>query len=217
LFAAGFAAVGATPLAAALTEGVLQAMTITKMKLATAALLAVALVSGVGGLLAAGEADADAPVGMVKAVDPAKNELVVQVARGGKKVDQVFALPKGVPVVVGGKPAKLVDLRPGMRVGLNMGKDRKGVVAVNQLVQAKGADEKDKGDGQNGNKDDGQKGDGQNGNKDDGEKGNKDDGQKGDGQNGNKDDGEKGDGKKDGKAAAGGKAVPKVPVVARKR
>jgi RNA polymerase sigma factor (sigma-70 family) len=207
LFAAGFAAAGVTtPLAAALTEGTLQAMLMTRSHWTTAALVAVAIfVSGVGGLvLSARGAEGDAPDGVIKAIDPVKNRLVVQIVRDGKKAEKAFALPKGVPVVVAGKAANLRDLKPGMRVGLNMGKGGKGIVGIRQFVQAKG-DEKDKGDGQNGQKDDGQKGQ-----KDDGQKGNKDDGQKG--QN---DDGNKGDGKND----AAVKAAPKGrgPIVVRKR
>ena len=76
--------------------------------------------------------------GVVKVVDPKANTITVVVNQKGKPVEKVFALPKDVPVVLGGKPAKLGDLKPGMKVGVVIGKDKKGVVGIKQVNEPNG-------------------------------------------------------------------------------
>lgn len=216
LFAAGQTTTGAISAnAVTLTEGVLRAMMISKLKTAVAILFAACLaVAGVGLALSSPAADgqeqkkAEQPVqpppkkedpkkadpkaapkvdpkngnggnggnqknqnddgqknqnddgqknqnddgqqdqGVVKAVDPNANTITVVVARQGKPVEQVYALPKDVPVTLGGKPAKLADVKPGMKVGVTLGKDKKGVIGIKQVNEP---------NGQNNNNDDGQK------------------------------------------------------------
>lgn len=86
--------------------------------------------------------------GVVKAVDPNANTITVVVTQQGKPVEVVYALPKDVPVTVGGKPAKIGDVKPGMEVGVTLNKDKKGVVGIKQVNEP---------NGQNNNNDDGQK------------------------------------------------------------
>ncbi len=83
--------------------------------------------------------------GVVKAVDPNANTITVVVTRQGKPVEQVYALPKDVPVTLGGKPAKLADVKPGMKVGVTLDKDKKGVVGIKQVNEPNGQNNNDDG------------------------------------------------------------------------
>ncbi|MFO0824771.1 MAG: RNA polymerase sigma factor [Gemmataceae bacterium] len=86
--------------------------------------------------------------GTVKAVDPNANTITVVVQQQGKPVEKVFTLPKAVPVTLGGKPAKLGDVKPGMKVGVALDKDKKGVVGIKQVNEPNGQNN----DGNNGQK-----------------------------------------------------------------
>ncbi len=76
--------------------------------------------------------------GVVKAVDPNAKTITVVVNQKGKPVEKVFALPKDVPVVLGGKPAKLGDVKPGMKIGVALDKDKKAVVGIKQVNEPNG-------------------------------------------------------------------------------
>ncbi len=90
--------------------------------------------------------------GVVKAVDQNANTLTVLVGQQGKAVEKVFTLPKDVPVVVGGKPAKLGDVKPGMKVNVALDKDKKGVAGIKQVNEPNGQNNNgNKGNGNNGN------------------------------------------------------------------
>lgn len=86
--------------------------------------------------------------GVVKAVDPNANTITVVVQQQGKPVEKVFTLPNDVPVTLGGKPAKLGDVKPGMKVNIALNKDKKGVAGIKQVNEP---------NGQNNNGNDGQK------------------------------------------------------------
>lgn len=112
--------------------------------------------------------------GVVKAVDPARNSITVSVARQGRQIDQIMTLPKNVPVVIGGKVGTVADLKPGMRVGLSLSKDKKAVVGIREVpanVGKQNRGQNNKGDGQQNQNDDGQQN-----RKDDGRQNQKDDG-----------------------------------------
>lgn len=93
----------------------------------------------------------------MKTVDLKANTITVVVNQQGKPVEKVFALPKDVPVSVGGKAARLGDLKAGMKVGVTLDKDKKGVVGIKQVNEPNGQNN-------NGNNGNGQNGNGQNGN-----------------------------------------------------
>jgi hypothetical protein len=119
---------------------------------------------------------------IVKAIDREKNQLTVALNKKGRRIEHTLAVAKDVPVSLGGKACALKDLEPGMRVGLDLGKENKVVeIRIARANQKDDGKQNDKDDGQQNQKDDGQKN-----NKDDGQQNNKDDKQ----QN-NKDDGEK--------------------------
>ncbi len=209
LVAAGQATTGAVSAnVAALTEGVVRAMLISKLKIASAVLLAACFaVAGVGFALSTAPADgqeqkkpAQPPAqpqpkkvdkgnnekngnnnqngndekngnnnqngnnepngnnnqngvdekngnnnqngndeqGVVKAVDPNANTITVVVQQQGKPVEKVYPLPKDVPVTLGGKPAKLGDVKPGTKVNVAFNKDKKGVVGIKQVNEPNG-------------------------------------------------------------------------------
>ena len=85
--------------------------------------------------------------GVVKAINQNANTITVVVNHQGKPVEKVFALPKNVPVQVAGKPAKLGDLKAGMKVGVALDKDKKNVVGIKQVNEPNGPNN----NGQNGN------------------------------------------------------------------
>lgn len=90
--------------------------------------------------------------GVVKAINQDANTVTVVVNQKGKPVEKVFALPKDVPVTVAGKAAKLGDLKVGMKVGVTLDKDKKGVVGIKQMNEPNGQNNNgNNGNGQNGN------------------------------------------------------------------
>ena len=192
LVVAGQATTGAVSAnVVALTEGVVKAMMLTKLKIATVVLLgACIVVSGMGFGFSPATADGQEkkaqppaqpqpkdkkvdpkvvpPVapnngndekngqnnqngndeqGVVKAINQNANTITVVVNHQGKPVEKVFALPKNVPVQVAGKPAKLGDLKAGMKVGVALDKDKKNVVGIKQVNEPNGPNN----NGQNGN------------------------------------------------------------------
>lgn len=76
--------------------------------------------------------------GVVKAVDLNANTVTVVVQQQGKSVEKVFTLPKDVPITLGGKPAKLSDVKPGMKVNVALNKDKKGVAGIKQANEPNG-------------------------------------------------------------------------------
>jgi RNA polymerase sigma factor (sigma-70 family) len=159
--AAGSAATsgGISTAVAALTEGVLTAMFITRLKMATALLL-VAGVLGTGTGLLTHRALADKPAAQqggakagkkdkpetgpniqasIKTIDPSTNGIVVVVNEGGKKgVEKTFTLAKEAKVMLNdgrlkgdpGKEAKLAELTEGTSVTLHLAADNKTVRGI---------------------------------------------------------------------------------------
>jgi hypothetical protein len=71
---------------------------------------------------------------VVKAIDPGRNILTVTVTHRGKQQDVALPLAKNVAVVVAGKQARVVDLKPGMLVALNLTEDGMAIQGVTQVV-----------------------------------------------------------------------------------
>jgi RNA polymerase sigma factor (sigma-70 family) len=137
-----------------LTEGVLQAMLVTKLKLVTATVLLAAAVLGLGTAVFTHHALADKPQkaaakdktpdgptihGTVRAVDPDKHTLTVttQPSPGKKEtIDKTFDLPADVKVLLQSglvkeeKAGGLADVTPGTPVVLDLSADQKAVRAV---------------------------------------------------------------------------------------
>jgi len=234
LFAAGQAATGlVSAQVVALTEEILRAMFMTKVKIVTVLLLTTALFfSGVGAFLVpSAAADQLVPVPAIqgdennqkddrqqnqkddsqknqnddgeknqnddgqknqnnngqsnqkddgqvnqvvlKSIDLTKKSITVSTPGQSKTPDRDYTLPKGVIVEVGGKGAKLSDLKPGMKINLKLSKDKKDVVEIkeeaakNRINSTNGnqnQNQNQKGNGENNQKNDGQKNDKNNGN-----------------------------------------------------
>jgi RNA polymerase sigma factor (sigma-70 family) len=155
---AGHALAGAVSArVAALTEGVLKAMLVTKLNV-PAALLCAAAVLGLAAVMLTRPALADKPAdappkagakdkpeagptiqGTVKAVDADKHTLTVTVQKTpGKKgtTDRTIDLPADVRVLLepefvkGEKPGTLADVTPGTPVSLDLSADQKAIRAV---------------------------------------------------------------------------------------
>lgn len=151
---------------AALVEGVMQAMFLSKVKLTAAVLLTVGMVGVSVGVLthraladrpAAGAADDKKPEraepargereagrerpagpsvqGMLKTVDVDKNTVTVTVRHeDGMVADHTIAVPKDAKVVLAKGPGALSDLKPRMRVAVQLTADEKSVVAIKELA-----------------------------------------------------------------------------------
>ncbi len=155
LVAAGRAAAGViSAQVAALTEGVLRAMLLTKLKIATALVLAVSLVAAGAGLLAhrvlaepAKEKpktteNVDQVEGSLKAMDAARNTITItittkDVQTGQKNAqDKTFAVAADARIVLdqggkdGGKAVKLADLKEGMRLVIQLSQDKKTAASI---------------------------------------------------------------------------------------
>jgi RNA polymerase sigma factor (sigma-70 family) len=141
LFAAGQAAAGGISVkAVALAEGALKTMLLTKLKIATAVLVVVAVL-GAGAATLTRQALAGKPaeqpvkdnkdsekestvvLGVVKAVAAEKGALTVK----GSESTFTLAVARDARIDIDGWPGKLSTLRPGMRVELRVtiGADRK--------------------------------------------------------------------------------------------
>jgi RNA polymerase sigma factor (sigma-70 family) len=145
LFAAGQAtATGVLPgRAVALAEGVLKTMLLTKLKLATAVLLAVAFL-GTGAAALTQQVPADPPApqpvqekkdgapesshvsGLVKAVDFTKHTVTVA-HQGGK---DTFPVAKDATIRIDGRPGNLVGLPTGVVVTLGLLADHRTVRSI---------------------------------------------------------------------------------------
>jgi hypothetical protein len=71
--------------------------------------------------------------GLVKSADPTRNTIVVTRSTKIGNVDQSFTLANDVAIGVGGKQAKVSDLRPGMSVLLRLSEDRSVVEQIAEL------------------------------------------------------------------------------------
>jgi RNA polymerase sigma factor (sigma-70 family) len=150
---------GVSAAVAALTEGVLTAMFLTRLKVAVALVLAAGVFASGTGLLthralaqkpaaqkpgaSAGKKDkkesGPSIQAHVKAVDVAGNGIVVTVNEGGKKaVEKTFTLAKDAKVLLNdgrtkgdpGKEGKLADLTEGTGVVLQLSADQKTVLGI---------------------------------------------------------------------------------------
>jgi RNA polymerase sigma factor (sigma-70 family) len=145
---------------AALVEGVMQAMFLSKVKITAAVLLTIGMVSVSVGVLthqaladrpAAGAAAADdkkpereagrekpagpSVQGILKTVDLDKSSVTVTVRHeDGKLADHTIAVPKDAKVVLAKGPGELGDLKPQMRVAVQLTADEKSVVAIKVLA-----------------------------------------------------------------------------------
>jgi len=144
---------------AALVEGVMQAMFLSKVKLTAAVLLTIGMVGVSVGVLthraladrpAVGaaaddkkperEAGRERPAGpsvqgILKTVDLDKNSVTVTVRHeDGKLADHTIAVPKDAKVVLAKGPGALSDLKPQMRVAVQLTTDEKSVVAIKELA-----------------------------------------------------------------------------------
>ncbi len=155
LFAAGQAAAAGVISAkvAALTEGVLKAMLLTKLKVATAVLLTASIVCGVGVFMQRAFADKQAVqavkekpkepgneestelTAVVQSVDAAKNTLTVVSKLLGTKTFDVaksarVILDDGTGGKLGFKDGKLSDIAEGFVVTVRLSEDRNSVVGI---------------------------------------------------------------------------------------
>jgi RNA polymerase sigma factor (sigma-70 family) len=149
LFAAGQAATSGviSVTVAALTEGVLKAMVLTKLKIATAVLLAVGLLGTGAGWLThqalakkptdkagkdAGQKDRTEVRGVVKAVDASRNTILVHLDKG-LAGEETFALAGDARVFLddgtgdrlGFREGNLADLAEGISVTLRLSEDQR--------------------------------------------------------------------------------------------
>jgi RNA polymerase sigma factor (sigma-70 family) len=156
------AAIGAAPISTSvlkLTEGVIQAMFLSKVKTILAVIVAAGvLVAGIGNgsfsVLAdqdkpakPGAAKTDKPVkpekpapgdakklpmfsGTVKNVQADKSSITITATKGDQSIDRTFDVAKEVKVVLDGKEAKLADVKAGVKVTVKLAEDKSTVVAI---------------------------------------------------------------------------------------
>ncbi len=139
---------------AALTEGVLKAMLLTKLQSATALLLAVSIVAAGAGVLThqvlaepakekqKAPESAEQVEGSLKAVDATRNTITITIttkdAQTGQKnaQDKTFAVAADAKIVIdhggkdGSKTVKLADLKEGMRLLLRLSQDKKTTTSI---------------------------------------------------------------------------------------